>query len=150
MRAYRLTRSKYPAFSGRGSLFANGRWHWAGVPMVYCAESRALAVLETLVHTRKDQIPSDYVLFEIVVEASTTRTLSAHDMPVDWRGLEPHNARTLGTEWMTSKLSVGLVVPSVVIPEEHNLLLNAGHPDFALCVQILGPQMFEWDPRLFH
>ena len=150
MRAYRLTRSKYPAFSGRGSLLANGRWHWAGVPMVYCAESRALAVLEALVHTRKDQIPSDYVFFDVVIDDSTTRMLSTHEIPVDWRGLQPRDVRTFGTEWMKNQASVGLVVPSVVIPEECNLLLNPEHPDFKFCVQILGPQMFEWDARLFH
>lgn len=88
MRAYRLTRSKYPAFSGRGSLLANGGWHWAGVPVVYCAESRALAVLEALVHTRKDQIPSDYVFFELVIDDSVVRMLSTHEIPADWRGME--------------------------------------------------------------
>ncbi|MBV9157064.1 MAG: RES domain-containing protein [Acidobacteriaceae bacterium] len=150
MRAYRLTRSKYPAFSGRGSLLANGRWHRAGVPAVYCAESRALAVLEALVHTRKDQIPSDYVFFELDIDDSAVRTLSTSEMPTDWRASEPEGARTLGTEWINSRSSIGLVVPSVVIPEERNLLLNAGHPDFVLRVKILGTQLFVWDPRLFH
>ena len=150
MRAYRLTRSKYPAFSGRGSLLANGRWHWAGVPVVYCAESRALAVLEALVHTRKDQIPSDYVFFELVIDDSVVRMLSTHEIPADWRGMEPVEARTIGTEWMKSQSSVGLVVPSVVIPEERNLLINPEPLDFQSCVRIVGPQPFEWDPRLFH
>lgn len=50
---------------------------------------------------------------------------------------------------MTSRSSVGLIVRSVVIPEERNLILNAEHPDLGLCVQILGPQLFEWDPRRF-
>ena len=71
-------------------------------------------------------------------------------MPVDWQTSEPKAARTLGTEWIKSRTSVGLVVSSVVIPEERNLLLNAEHPDLLLRVQILGPQLFEWDPRLFH
>jgi RES domain-containing protein len=150
MRAYRLTRSKYPAFSGRGSLLANGRWHWAGVPAVYCAESRALAVLEALVHTRKDQIPADYVFFELTIDNSAVRMLSIDETPPDWRETEPREARTLGTEWMNSRSSVALAIPSVVIPEERNLLLNPEHADFALHVHILGPQPFEWDQRLFH
>lgn len=149
MRAYRLTRSKYPAFSGRGSLLANGRWHWAGVPVVYCAESRALAALEALVHTRKDQIPSDYVTFELMIDDSVVRILSTLEVPADWREIEPVQAGTVGTEWMKSQSSAGLVVPSVVIPEERNLLLNPEHPDFQSGVRIVGPQPFEWDPRLF-
>ena len=109
MRAYRLTCSKYPAFSGRGSLLANGRWHWAGVPAVYCAESRALAVLEALVHTRKDQIPSDYFFFELHIDDLAVRTESTSEMPVDWRGTEPEGARAFGTEWLKRRSSVGLV-----------------------------------------
>ena len=81
-------------------MFANGRWHWAGVPTVYCAESRALAVLEALVHTRKDQIPADYVFFELDIDDSAVRTLSSSEIPVDWRGNEPEGARTVGTEWI--------------------------------------------------
>lgn len=150
MRAYRLTRSKYAAFSGRGSLLANGRWHWAGVPAVYCAESRALAVLEALVHTRKDQIPSDYVFFEVVINDTALHAIGSSQIPPDWRAAEPRGARTFGTEWINSTSSVGLVVPSVVIPEENNVILNPAHPNFSSHVQILGPQLFEWDSRLFH
>lgn len=150
MQAYRLTRAKYAAFSGRGSLFANGRWHWAGVPMVYCAASRALAVLEALVHTKKDQIPADYVFYEIFLNKSAVHSLSRRHLPADWRRAEPFDARTMGTEWTISYRSVGLIVPSVVIPEECNLLLNPEHPDFQSSTKIVGPLAFEWDPRLFH
>jgi RES domain-containing protein len=146
MRAFRLTRSKYPAFSGRGSLLANARWHWAGVPMIYCADSRASAVLETLVHARKDQIPSDYVFYEVDVEEFSIERIPTEALPADWKMSEPSAARYLGTAWIKT---LALVIPSVVIPEEHNLLLNPEHPDFPR-VRISGPHPFEFDPRLFH
>ncbi len=149
MRAYRLTRAKYPAFAGRGSLLANGRWHWAGVPIIYCAESRALAVLETLVHARKDQIPSDYVFYEVILDDSMIEIISRDQVPQDWRAMEPSATRSVGTRWMESRRSLGLVVPSVVIPDERNLLLNPEHPDLT-SIQVAGPQPFQWDPRLFH
>ena len=149
MRAYRLTRAKYAAFSGTGSILVNGRWHWAGVPMIYCAESRALAVLETLVHARKDQIPSDYVFYEVVVDESGIEAVSSDEAPQGWRATEAAASRTFGTKWMQSRRSLALTVPSVVIPEERNLLLNSEHVAFA-SIQVDGPRSFHFDPRLFH
>ena len=148
MRAFRLTRARYAAFSGRGSLLASARWHWAGSPMIYSADSRALAVLETLVHTRKDQIPSDYVLYELDVEGTAVEEVRAERLPVDWKAPEPSQARDFGSEWMQSRRSIALLVPSVVIPEEHNLLINPEHPGFAQ-LRIHGPRRFDFDQRLF-
>lgn len=98
MRVYRLTRARYAAFNGRGSLFVSGRWHWAGVPVIYTAESRALAALETLVHTRKDQLPTDYVLLEIEVDDSQVERVVERDLPSDWRDPEPRGSRDFGEE----------------------------------------------------
>ena len=147
MRAFRLTRAKYAAFSGRGSLLAGARWHWAGNPMIYCADSRALAVLETLVHTRKDQIPSDYVFYEVDLEDISIERITAERLPGDWREPERSRARDFGSEWMRSRRSLALLVPSVVIPEEHNLLLNPEHPSF-FQLRILGPQRFEFEKTI--
>ncbi len=148
MRVYRLTRSSYAAFDGRGSLLASGRWHWAGVPVIYTAESRALAALETLVHTRKNQIPTDYVLLEIQVDDSRIEAIHEDDLPADWRNPEPQGSRNFGGEWVRSQRSVALVVPSIVIPQERNVLFNAHHPDFDR-VRVSPPQPFWWDHRLF-
>jgi len=147
MRAYRLTRAKF-GFSGAGSLRASGRWHWAGVPMIYSADSIALAVLETLVHARKDQIPDDYVFCEIDLEDASVEVVSHHELPEDWTWAEPIDTRTIGTDWMKSRRSVALLVPSVVIQKEQNLLLNPEHLEFVR-VKISGPQPFKFDPRLF-
>ena len=147
MRAFRLTRAKYSAFSGRGSLLASGRWHWAGVPMIYCADSRALAVLETLVHARKDQIPSDYVFFKVELDDAQIEPVPSEAMPEDWTAVEPMSSRDFGSEWMGSRRSLGLSVPSIVIAEERNLLLNPEHPSFS-AIRISGPYHFQFDHRL--
>ena len=149
MRVYRLTRARYTALDGRGSLLASGRWHWAGVPVIYAAESRALAALESLVHTRKDQIPTDYVLLEIEIENSRVESVQDNDLPADWRDPEPQGSRDWGDQWVRSQRSVALAVPSIVIPQERNLLLNASPPDFHQ-VRVSPPQPFWWDHRLFH
>jgi RES domain-containing protein len=148
VRVYRLTRARYAAFDGRGSLFASGRWHWAGVPVIYTAESRALAALETLVHTRKDQIPTDYILLDIEVDDHQVTRVPEKELPADWRDPEPGGSRRFGDEWVRSQGSVALLVPSTVIPQEHNVLFNADHPDFHR-VRVSSPQPFWWDHRLF-
>jgi len=116
--------------------------------MIYCADSRASAVLETLVHARKDQIPSDYVFYEVDVEEISIERTPTEALPADWKMDEPSAAREFGTAWMRSRRSLALVVPLVVIPEEDNLLLNPEHPDFD-SLRISGPTPFEFDPRLF-
>lgn len=148
MRAFRLTRSKYFPFSGRGSLLASGRWHWAGVPMIYCADSRALAILETLVHARKDQIPSDYVFYEIEIEDSAIEFAEPASLPHNWRAVEPGETRDWGTGWLKSQRSAAMLVPSVVVPQERNLLLNPEHSGFSR-IRISGPYQFQFDTRLF-
>ncbi|MCU1291404.1 MAG: hypothetical protein JWP08_254 [Bryobacterales bacterium] len=148
MRAFRLTRAKYPPFSGRGSLLVSGRWHWAGVPIEYCAESRALAVLETLVHTRKDQIPSDYVFYEVEIIDAQIELVSPDMIPEDWNAVEPVLARDFGTNWVQERRSLGLLVPSVLIEAERNLLLNPEHPGFS-DLRIAGPYQFRYEEQLF-
>ena len=147
MRAFRLTRAKFAAFSGRGSLLASGRGHWIGDPMIYCADSRALAVLETLVHTRREQIPSDYAFYKVDVEDVSIERATTERLPGDWKAEEPSDARDFGSEWMRSHRSLALLVPSVVSPEEHNLLLNPGHPNFPRA-RIAGPQRFRLRPAI--
>jgi RES domain-containing protein len=108
--------------------------------MVYTSGSRALAALETLVHLRKDQLPSDYVFFvadipDVLIEAPPTAAL-----PPDWRDAHPLQARVFGSEWARAGRSLMLAVPSIVIPEEPNYLLNPEHPAFAH-VRVTGPQV---------
>jgi RES domain-containing protein len=148
MRAFRLTRAKYPPFSGRGSLLVSGRWHWAGVPVEYCAEGLALAVLETLRHTRKDQIPSDYVFYEVEISDTQIELVSPHMTPPDWTAAEPVLARDFGTEWVKERRSLGLLIPSVVMEGQRILLLNPEHPGFSE-LRITGPHQFQYDDRLF-
>jgi RES domain-containing protein len=116
--------------------------------MIYSADSIALAVLETLVHARKDQIPDDYVFYEIDLDDDSVEVAKNRELPADWTSAVPQDARTFGTEWMKSRRSIALLVPSFVIRQELNLLLNAEHSEF-LRVRVTGPQPFKFDSRLF-
>ena len=149
--AWRLTKAKYArtALSGVGSALRAGRWHGRGRPVVYAASSSALALLETLVHVeRAELLRAEYVAVPLSVPADLAERLTPDDLPADWRAWpHPASTRALGTAWFDERRSAALVVPSVVVPHEWNVLLNPTHPDFRL-VGVGEPEPFPVDARL--
>lgn len=115
------------AFSGEGARITGGRWNSEGVRMVYCASHVSLAVLEMQVQG-SGLLPA-YSVFQVEIPNELITTMGEAELPDGWReGREA--AQPVGNEWIKSGSSVGLVVPSAVIPREMNLLLNPSHPDF--------------------
>jgi RES domain-containing protein len=143
MRFWRLARRRFSALDGYGSHLYGGRWNRAGLAVVYCAEHLSLAVLEVLVHLELDpeDFPEDYVKIPIEVPRSI-KLDRIENLPSD---LE--DAKELGSQWIRSGKTLGLLVPSVVVHEERTLLLNPEHRDFSR-LAILDPQTFRFDPRL--
>lgn len=136
------------AFSGEGARLYGGRWNSAGHPVVYTAGSRSLAVLEMLVHLDGPQLLERYQLFEAMLPESLITELAVKDLPRDWRDDPvPRSAQALGDAWIEKAASAVLRVPSVLIPEEHNYLLNPRHAGFRE-IRVSGPQNFAFDPRL--
>ncbi|KVQ87443.1 RES family NAD+ phosphorylase [Burkholderia ubonensis] len=126
--------SNYADLKGIGGLRACGRWHFAGQPVVYLAEHPALALLETLVHLEiasVAQLPNGYQLLRVEVPDSVAvAEIAEHDAPADWR-TNPDWTKGAGTEWLQTKPSALLRVPSAVVPHAHNFLLNPLHPAVA-------------------
>jgi RES domain-containing protein len=135
-------------WDGEGAFRRGARWSPPGVRAVYCAESRALAALEVLVHVEE---VSDFVAHDwVIASASIPESLIEHPskLPGDWR-VYPygHATQTFGAEWIRSGRSVALRVPSAVVLGEFNYLLNPQHPDFSK-VSTGKPGPFQFDPRL--
>ncbi|WP_321874170.1 RES family NAD+ phosphorylase [Burkholderia ubonensis] len=126
--------SNYADLKGIGGLRAGGRWHFAGQPVVYLAEHPALALLETLVHLEiasVAQLPNGYQLLRVEVPDSVAvAEIAEHDAPADWR-TNSDWTKGAGTEWLQTKPSALLRVPSAVVPHAHNFLLNPLHPAVA-------------------
>lgn len=119
--------------TGEGARRSGGRWNASGTAMVYAAESRALACLETVVHLNAGGFPSNRYLVEVVIPddvRAAAETLGPADLPVGWDAA-PAGAVSIGagTSWAASARSAVLIVPSVIVPEEHNVLINPAHPD---------------------
>ena len=151
LRAWRLTKAKYAdsALSGVGSALRAGRWHARGRPVVYAASSASLALLETLVHVdRTDLLRAAYVAVSLDIPEQLAERVAPADLPANWQAW-PHSAstRALGTAWFDERRSAALVVPSVVVPREWNVLLNPTHPDVRH-VRVGSPERFPVDPRL--
>lgn len=141
MRVYRLHRRHRSASDYTGSLLYPGRWHPQGTPVLYFSVALSLACLEQLVHLAPNEIPADY--------AFTTAEVNTEPEVADFRGsFEDVDAtRRYGHRWATDQRSLAILVPSLIIPVEYNLLLNPVHAGFGEVIWG-APQAFAFDPRL--
>jgi RES domain-containing protein len=112
--------------SGLGGLKAPGRWHYAGQPIVYLAESPASALLEVCVHTSANDVPPEFTLLKIEGPPGRIPAIQLEDLPPEWR-MDPLATRELGTQWLRKNKSVLLQVPSAIVPETKNFLFNPSH-----------------------
>jgi RES domain-containing protein len=139
---YRLHRKKRAAADHGGTLVIAQRWNPAGVGMLYCASSLSLAILEVLVHTDKTTIPDDYVWS--MASVGSFRQLSVNTDHIH----DPEYTRSVGTQWIRNGLEAGVMVVSVIVPTEMNILLNPAHEDYS-SIEWQSPAPFAFDPRLF-
>ena len=152
MRIWRICRKPYSAeaFRGEGARRFGGRWNSRGVPMVYASTSLALAAIELFVHLEPGQAPGDLVC--ISAEVSTEepmRKLLPEELPTQWwsDSCLPQT-RERGDAWVRELSSLALLVPSVPIHPEWNVLLNPLHPGLGE-LKIDPPQPFDFDARMF-
>jgi RES domain-containing protein len=155
MRIWRLCREIYAtdAFSGEGARRFGGRWNSRGAPMVHSSTSLALAAIELFVHLEPIQAPSDLVFISATLpEGEPVRTIHSADLPPDWFTGDaltgPHSTRELGDRWIGAASSLALMVPSVSIRPEWNVLINPLHPRIRE-LKIDTPQPFVFDARMF-
>jgi len=125
-----------------------GRWNSKGIPLLYTSEHISLAVLEMLVNTQfKDySISLDLLMIQIPVTASLSE-INIKKIKKDWIEDFGYTA-FMGDEFIKDKQSLLLKVPSAVITEEHNYLINPLHADFKK-IKILETRSFKTDERLF-
>ncbi len=150
MKAYRLVHRAFAhdALSGEGARRYGGRWNSKGQRMVYLADSLALVTLEVLVHTQAADDLLDYVWLELSFDAELLEKISDEQLPQDWReSPAPESTRALGNRWLLKQSSLLLRVPSAVLPQQHNFLLNPTHPNMTR-LQVSDSQALDIDPRL--
>ena len=123
-----------------------GRWHHAGQPIVYLAESAAGALLEVCVHTSANDIPPDFTLLKVEAPEVPVQAIRRDRLPPGWQS-QLDFTRDLGTAWLQKKDTALLSVPSAIVPETVNFLLNPAHSD-AEKFQIVEALLYPFDVRL--
>lgn len=149
MRAWRLTRPLFAgALDGEGARLYGGRWNSPGLPMVYCAGSPSLAILETFVHLPAEQrSPADLPLMILLTIDVPDEAVSPSDEVLRPGLVDEAESRLLGDAWLRSGSSLAMVVRSAVVPFEINVLLNPAHPDMRRVV-VASRDEYRFDPRM--
>lgn len=147
MIAYRITLEKWA-----GLLTASGRaarWNSNGWFMLYTASTRALACLENLVHRRS--IGSDDLFRVTLIEIPDEVRIKKIDkdkLPANWQEYTNYSScQAIGDAWLRENETALLQVPSAIVPEEHNYLINPQHPDF-IQIKMRSIEKFTFDERL--
>lgn len=137
--------------SGKGAEITGGRWNFKGLPLVYASLNRALAGLETIVHLNAGGLPLNRYLIEIQIPQNIwerAQVITGNSAPVDWDA-EPASKTSadFGSAWIRANSSLLLIVPSVIVPEKQNILINPKHADIS---SITARKLRKWlyDPRL--
>ena len=150
IKVWRITSEKYAesAFSGEGAETYGGRFNSVGTPVVYTSESLALATLEMLAKLNERRRLADRVCIPAVFDEDQVVVCKENDLPDVWdvRPYAPASQR-IGDQWVADEESLVLRVPSVVVPREHNYLINPHHPDIG-DLEIGEPEPLKPDPRI--
>ena len=150
--AWRLCKARHAknAFDGEGARREGGRWNSRGIPVVYLAESLALAALEQFVHIPRAAAGIAFVSFKVEIPAEAkVAELDVGALPPNWRAEPvPGETMAIGDAWFKGKTTPVLRVPSVIVPEEFNYVLNIFHPDYRK-IRIRSPRAFGFDPRMW-
>ncbi|MDO9256811.1 MAG: RES family NAD+ phosphorylase [Bacteroidales bacterium] len=152
MIVFRLSKSKFANdLSGKGAEKSGGRWNSKGTALVYTSASRALCTTEIAVHTPLGNLPLDYELISIEIpDEMQIQELTKEQLPPDWKSL-PHSHATqeIGDRFVAEGIFPVLKVPSVVVQDEFNYLINPAHADsHKITIKAIEP--FNFDERLFN
>jgi RES domain-containing protein len=147
MLVYRIILAKYS-----GKLVASGnaaRWNSNDIEVIYTASSRSLACLESVVHRSQSGLNQLFNILTIECPPELNiKIVKLNDLPADWMEFsQMHFTQAIGDGWVMEKSSAVLQVPSSILNEEVNYLLNPNHQDFKL-VKLIKVQPFVFDSRI--
>ena len=152
MIVFRLSKSKFANdLSGKGAEKSGGRWNSRGTAMIYTSASRALCTTEIAVHTPLGNLPLDYKLISIEIpEDLYILELTSENLPPAWKLLPyTHETQTIGDKFIADGIYAVLKVPSAVVQDEYNYLINPALIGLQQ-IKIKSIEPFNFDERLFN
>jgi RES domain-containing protein len=147
MIVYRISNEIYKdEISGNGAAINGSRWNSKNIKMLYTGEYISLSILESLVHLRQIDIPQKQYLLTVQIPDNEFQDILLTKLKANW---QQHLSYTqwIGDQFVSAGKSLVLKIPSVVVPQEHNFLINPLHKDFKK-VKIIDSELLELDKRL--
>ena len=126
-----------------------GRWNSEGKKVIYAAGSIALAFLENMVRRQGVGFNDDFKIMTIEIpDKLKIDSIDARQLKSGWRSLYDYShCRPLGDEWYNRKMATVLKVPSVIIPDEFNYVINTTHADIKK-IRLIHTADLIPDPRI--
>ncbi|MDV7105893.1 RES family NAD+ phosphorylase [Vibrio sp. TH_r3] len=148
MEIFRLCHAGYADLSGVGGLYGAGRWHERGALACYLASTRSLAVLERMVHESLSDMPNLVMLTIWIPDDVSIERYSIDQLPKGWDTIPDAGiSRPLGQEFFTRGESLLMQIPSAIVAEEYNFVLNPCHQDVAK-IKVVESRDYFYDSRL--
>ena len=150
MELFRITRGRYVSdLSGKGAYERGGRWNSPGMYALYTAQSRSLAMVESLVYLSGLPPDDEYKIAVLYVPDDVfVSTVDVGQLSANWRE-DQKRTRQLGDQWLTEQSSSLLRVPSIIVKSEHNYVVSPGHPVMNR-IKLVDIEPFSFDWRLFN
>ena len=149
MELFRITRSKYVSdLSGKGAYERGGRWNSTGRFALYTAQSRSLAMVESVFYLSDMPPENEYKVAVLYVPDDTfVQPVDIQQLKNNWREDQQYT-RQFGDNWLKSQSSLLLRVPSVIVKSEYNYIVNPQHELFPR-LTLVDIEPFSFDGRLF-
>lgn len=150
MRIFRIAKTQcIDDLSGEGARLYGGRWNKMGDAILYFSQNLSLSLLEIIVHVDYAGLPLKYSFIEVEIPDSCIKTIQSIDfIKPKWTTEEAVNQlQMFGSNWLKKNTGLAIKVPSAVLHQEYNILINPSHKDFEK-LKIIKTEKMDFDPRL--
>ncbi len=149
MELFRIATKEYSK-----QLTASGspnRWNKRGEFVLYTSGSRSLSTLELVVHRNAIKPRLAYKTMVIALsDDGLIHSIDKTDLPKHWTKMQAYaQLQEIGSQWYQNKNSLVLKIPSAIIQQEHNYIINTKHPEFESHIKLIRTENYFWDERLF-
>jgi RES domain-containing protein len=150
MLIYRISKCQFiDDLTGFGASQHPGRWNSKGTNIIYTAQSASLATLEMIVHLPGLKLNTAFCLLKMDIPDDHFKIITIDNLPENWREYPaPDQLKIIGDNFIKQRKFLALKVPSAVVPDDANFLINPSHADFKL-LKIIEKREVNFDHRLF-
>ena len=150
MRFWRIAHPRYALDkSCAGTALFGGRWNPVGMPVLYCSAYISLCALEKFVHLGSSIAPPMLLVAVDVPDDIPLERPEIDSLPLGWNALPvSDSAQKFGASWLAACSAMAMQLPSALIPEEANVIINPQHPQYSR-VALTTVREFRFDARMY-